>query len=355
MSSTLLIDLKKLDHNLNAVNNQLKKGVLRMAVIKDNAYGHGVLPIAHHLENKVEWFCVARLDEAVKLREDGIKNPILVFEVPPVGKEALYTKFNITASIPDLSVFERLEKGTDCHLKFDTGMGRLGIMPVNTDTALEKMKQHPHLNYKGIYTHFANADAVNHPHVYRQLELFKEIRSQFPEDLMTHTANSGAIFYYENTDLQFDAVRPGVCLFGYSPGQVDVLQLKAIAEWSTHLVQIKKIQKGDVAGYGSKWSAPQDGWLGLLPVGYAHGIFRNLSGKFKVGIGEKSYPQVGTISMDYSAVFLGEDYYDTGEKVTLLKSGELSVRKWAELLGTIPYEVITGINVEVKRVYLDSQ
>ncbi|MEX0721713.1 MAG: alanine racemase [Balneolaceae bacterium] len=353
MSSTLLIDLKKLDHNLNAVNAQLEKNVLRMAVIKDNAYGHGLLPIANRLKEKVEWFCVARVDEGVKLREAGIKIPILVFEIPPAGKEELYLSHNLTASIPDLAVFECLKEGTDCHLKFDTGMGRLGIMPADAEQALEKMKQNSHLNYTGIYTHFANADSVNHPHVFEQLKVFKAIRSTFPENLMTHTANSGAIFYYKEAGLQFDAVRPGVCLFGYAPGQVEVPQLQSIAEWKTHLVQVKKIHKGDVAGYGSRWEAPKSGMLGLIPVGYAHGVSRNLSGKFEVGIGNKFFPQVGTISMDYSAVFLDDTYFEAGEEVTLLRSGDLSVRSWAHTLGTIPYEVITGISIEVKREYLD--
>lgn len=323
-----------------------------MAVIKDNAYGHGLLPVAHHLTEKVEWFCVARVDEAVLLREGGIKNPILVFEIPPVGKEGLYIKYNLTASLADLSVFDRLENGTNCHLKFDTGMGRLGIMPANAEQAAEKMKQFPRLNYTGVFTHFANADVLDHPHVWQQLKIFKEIRAKFPEHLMTHTANSGAIFYYKDAGLQFDAVRPGVCLFGYAPGEVEVPQLEAIAEWKSHLVQVKRIKKGDVAGYGSRWEAPNDGWLGLIPVGYANGIRRNLSGKFQVGIGGKLFPQVGTISMDYCAVFLGDSFFENGEEVTLLKSGKLTVRKWAEALGTIPYEIVTGINSEVNREYL---
>ena len=352
MSSTLFIDLNTMQHNLNEINKKLKKDVQRMAVIKDNAYGHGIVRISKFLKDKVEWFCVARLDEAILIRENGITNPVLVFEIPPKGMEDAYINYKLTASIADLSVFERLKAGTDCHIKFDTGMGRLGLMPEDASFILEKMKTYKHLNYKGIYTHFANADVPGHPSVLKQLEKFKIIRSHFPEQLMTHTANSGAIFYFQDYDLQFDAVRPGVCLYGYSPGETEVPQLKAAAVLRSELAQVKKVKKGATVGYGSRWTAPKDGWLGIIPAGYAHGISRNLSGKFEVEIDGKLFQQVGTISMDYSAVFLDDHQAVPGTTVTLLNNSNLKVKRWAKLLDTIPYEIVTRISNEVKREYI---
>jgi len=351
LSSTLYVNLSKIGHNLEAVNAKIGPGVHRMAVVKDEAYGHGIIPVAEYLKDKVEWFCVARIDEAVKLRKAGIKLPILVFEIPPHGKEYLFKKHKITASISDLSVFDRLEAGTDCHLHFDTGMFRLGILPEDVEAVLEKIKEYPELNYSGIYTHFANSDEANHPRVEGQLESFKAIRSQFPDNLLTHTCNSGAIFYYDDRDVFFDAVRPGVCLYGYAPGSVEIPELKPVVEWKSDLVQIKKIKKGDLVGYGSRWEAPEDGWLGIISVGYSDGIFRGLSGKFKVQIGRKTYQQVGTISMDYVAVYLKKDIHEVGTEVTLLKNGELSAKEWAKELNTIPYEITTTISPKVKRVY----
>ncbi len=321
-----------------------------MAVIKDNAYGHGFLPVADFLKDKVEWFCVARISEGILLRQQGIENPILVFEKPPAGREADYAKYNLTATITELEVFDRLPAGTPCHIKFDTGMGRLGIAPEDASVALDKMKQNRHLNYTGIYTHFANSGDVNHPRVSHQLELFKIIRSQFPEELMAHTANSGALLYYPNLDLQFDGVRAGVCLYGFSPGDVPVAGLEPVAEWKAKLVQIKKIKKGEYAGYNGFWQAPKD----ALPpaVGYAQGLTRNLSGKIEVKAGETLFPLVGLISMDYSSVFFGEYYFEPETEVTLFDATGLHVNKWAQILGTIPYEVVTAIHPKVQRKYL---
>lgn len=352
MRSTLYIHLDKIGHNLKAVEARIDAGVQRMAVVKDEAYGHGLLPVADYLKDKVDWFCTAFIDEAVELREHGIKQPILVFEIPPAGKEHLYKKYDITASISDLSVFRRLEEGTDCHLHFDTGMMRLGMLPDEVSEALAKMEEFPKLNYTGFFTHFACSDVENHAGVNKQIEVFKAIRPQFPHYLLTHTANSGAIFYYHDKGIQFDAVRPGVCLYGYAPGEVEIPDLEPAVEWKSYLVQVKRIKKGEAVGYGSRWKAPKDGWLGIVPVGYSDGLFRSLSSKFKMEIAGKRYPQVGTISMDYSAVFLGEDALQQGEEVTLLRNGELSAKEWARQLGTIPYEITTAIKPSVPREYL---
>ncbi|MEX2605414.1 MAG: alanine racemase [Gracilimonas sp.] len=352
MSSTLYIHLSKIGENLKAVNSQIGAGVKRMAVIKDEAYGHGMLPVANYLKDKAEWFCVARIDEAVRLREAGIKLPILVFEVPVKGKEHLYSTYEITASISDLYVFERLEPGTNCHLHFDTGMFRLGILPDQVEEVHQKIKKYSALNYSGIYTHFANADDPNDARVLKQLEIFKSIRAQFPEALLTHTCNSGAIFHYHDKGVIMDAVRPGICLYGFAPGAEDIPTLSPILEWKSELVQVKKIRKGDEVGYGSRWKAPKDGWLGIVPVGYADGIFRNLSSNFNMEIAGEKYPQVGTISMDFSAVFLGDNFFPIGAPVTLLGEGELSAREWAKKIGTIPYEITTAISQKIKREYI---
>lgn len=351
MSSTLLVNLNKLEQNLEAVNSRIGSGIKRMAVIKDDAYGHGAVKIAEYLTDKVEWFCVARLTEAIELRDAGITNPILVFEVPPIGNESVYKDLNITASISTLSVFDRLEKGTQCHLHFDTGMFRLGMLPEEVSAAREKMEKFD-LNYTGIYMHYANADLIGDQSVMKQLDRFKAIRNEFPIELMTHTCNTGGIFYYHDKGALFDAVRPGVCLYGYSPGSNDIEDLTPILEWRTNLVQTKRIAPGDAVGYGSRWKAEEHGWLGIIPVGYGDGVSRNMSGTFEVEIAGKRYPQVGTISMDYMAVFLGNNPINEGTTVTLLKNGELSATEWAKKIGTIPYEITTSISPKVHREYI---
>ncbi|MDZ7806702.1 MAG: alanine racemase [Gracilimonas sp.] len=352
MNSTLYIHLSKILNNLNAVKNKVGTGVKCMAVVKDEAYGHGIVPVAKFLQDKVEWFCTAKLDEAIELRKNGIENDILVFEIPPEGSEQLYLKHNITASISDLSVFDRLKSGTKAHIHFDTGMFRLGMLPDQVSETLEGMESHD-LKYTGIYTHFANSDVKDHPRVKEQLEIFRSIRSQFPDELITHTANSGAIFYYGDEDLYFDAVRPGVCLYGYAPGSDEIAELEPVIEWKSKLVQVKKIRKGEMVGYGSRWTAPEDGWVGVVPVGYADGIFRGLSNNFQVELNSKLVQEVGTISMDYFMIYLNNAKTKIGDEVIILRNNELTAKTWAKKVGTIPYEITTAISPKVKRVYLD--
>lgn len=351
MNSTLYIHLSKLGQNLEVIRSRIGDGVKCMAVVKDQAYGHGLIPIAKYLQDKVDWFCVAEIKEAVRLRKESIENPILVFEIPNEGRQELYREYNITASISDLSVFERLEPGTDCHLHFDTGMMRLGMLPAEVPEVLQKMKEHPELNYIGIYTHFANADGDGLPTVENQLEVFKAIRAQFPSQLLAHTSNSGGVLYHAEKGL-FDAVRTGIALYGYYPGDQVIPELQPIIEWKSKLVQVKKIREGEAVGYGGSWKAPEDGWLGIVPLGYSDGIFRTLSGNFSVEIEAQTYPQVGTISMDYMAVFLGSDQLKTGTTVKILGEGELSAKQWAQRSGTIAYEVTTRLSRKIPREYL---
>lgn len=352
MSSTLYIHRSKIINNLKAVKDKVGSDVRCMAVVKDEAYGHGMLPVARLLKDRVDWFCTARLEEAIELREGGIDNEILVFEIPPVGHEKRYLEYDLTASISDLSVFERIHPGTKSHLHFDTGMFRLGMLPDQATAALKNMKSHD-LNYTGIYTHFANSDVKEHPRVREQLEVFKSIRSQFPENLMTHTANSGAIFYYGSEDLYFDAVRPGVCLYGYAPGPDEISELEPVIEWKSKLVQVKRINKGEKVGYGSRWEASEDGFIGVVPVGYADGLFRSMTNRFQVEINSTKLDEVGTISMDYFMVFSNTDNISFGDEVTILRNNDLSAKSWAKKMGTIPYEITTAISPKVKRVYLD--
>lgn len=352
MSSTLYIHLGKILNNLNAVKNKVGEEVTCMAVVKDEAYGHGILPVAEFLKDKVDWFCTAKLDEAVSLRENGIENEILVFEIPPVGREQEYKSYNITASISDLSVFERLIPDTKAHLHFDTGMFRLGMLPDQVSEARQNMANHS-LNYTGIYTHFANSDVKDHPRVKEQLSTFRSIRAEFPDALMTHTANSGAIFYYGEEDLYYDAVRPGVCLYGYAPGEDEIPELEPVLEWKSNLVQVKKILKGEMVGYGSRWTASEDGWIGVVPVGYADGIFRGLTNGFQVELNGTLADEVGTISMDYFMVFVKGQKPDIGDEVVILRNKDLSADLWAKKMGTIPYEITTVLSPKIKRVYLD--
>lgn len=324
-----------------------------MCVIKDNAYGHGLIETARQLKEDTDMFCVARLSEALRLRKKGIHTPILVFEIPPRGSEHSYVQHKLTATIGNLEVLDRLPPETWCHINLDTGMNRLGIKPYQLDMLNEALKRRQDLNIKGIYTHFANADYPNHPMTAKQLVLFSKLRKQFPEGWLAHTANSGALLYHRNKDIYFDGVRPGLALYGFCPGNSYVPGLDQVLSLKTRLVNVKKMKKGETTGYGSTFRAKEDGYIGIIPVGYGDGIPRILSNKIEVRIGRHYYAQAGTISMDYTAVWLGTYQGEEGEEVVLLDGdSRIGVQKWAKLAETIPYEICTGLSPELRRSYI---
>lgn len=323
-----------------------------MAVVKDNGYGHGMEGISTHIKNRVEWFCVARAEEGKKLREAGIENPILVFEAPRMKTVGLYPKFNLTATLADVSALTILKPGTEFHINFDTGMRRLGVLPEDVSLLKKELSKVSGIHCTGIYTHYFKADDPGNEEVRMQLEIFKSIRSEFPSELMTHTANTGGIFHYPHLDLQFDAVRPGVCLYGFGAGEVDVNDLEPVLDWKSFLMQVKRVKKGDSVSYGARWIAPEDGFVGVIPSGYSDGIPRRIGGKFQVMVNGKLYQQIGTISMDYMMVYLEKEKIAAGTEVYLLKGRELSAASWAAISETIPYEITTNIKESVEREFI---
>lgn len=351
MNSTVVVHLSKLDQNLDAVDGRLESGVKRMAVIKDNAYGHGLIPIANHIKDRVEWFCVARVNEGKQLRESGIKNPILVFEAPTEETATIFYDYKLTATLSEIDVLNVLKDGTEYQINIDTGMHRLGVLPEDAMDLSEAVLKYPQLKCTGIYTHYFKADDPGNIEVKKQLELFKSVRTHFPSEWMTHTANTGGIFHYGELDLQFDAVRPGVCLYGYGAGDVEVPDLEPILDWKSFLMQVKKVKKGESVSYGARWLAPTDGFIGIIPVGYSDGVPRILTNSIKLKVGEKLYDQVGTISMNYSIVFLGNDFYEKGTEVYFLLGKTLSAKEWAKKATTIPYEITTSIKERVVKEY----
>lgn len=352
MNTKAIIHLSKLDHNLDAIDRRLKPGVKRMAVVKDDAYGHGLIPLSKHMQERVEWFCVAHAIEGKNMREAGITKPILVFEAPLHETASLYVDYKLTATLSEIRALNVLLPGSEYQINIDTGMHRLGVLPEEAARLLEEIPKYPELKCTGIYTHFFKADDPGNPEVKQQLELFKVARAQFPSELMTHTANTGGIFHYGDLDLQFDAVRPGVCLYGFGAGEVEVPDLEPIMDICSFLMQVKPVRKGESVSYGGKWIAPKDGFIGIIPTGYSDGIPRILTNSIKLKIGEKLYDQIGVISMDYTIVFLGDEQLETGKEVYFLKDKELTASQWAKVAHTIPYEITTSIRERVKKIYL---
>lgn len=347
-NSTVTVDLSKLSANIDSLREHIDDNTRIMAVVKADAYGHGATEVAAHIEDRVGAFAVNDIQEGIELREHGITKPILVFAVPEEASASQYRIHNLTATVSAFKHFDWLPDGTSFHLNFDTGMGRLGFLPDEAEEISALISDYPTLFCTGIYSHFATADVPNSEQVLEQQSVFEEIRAYFSDELTTHIANTGATAFYDTQ--QFNMVRLGIGLYGYPPGEKEIPDLLPILGWQSRLVQVKKVAEKKSVSYGASWTAPREGNLGIIPVGYDDGLKRSLSGKVKVRIQDDVYDIVGTITMNYCMVYLDDDFYEPGTKVELLYDNN-NAADWASSIDTIPYEILTSINPKIRRRY----
>ncbi len=361
----LRVDLDALAHNVAEVRRHAGDAKI-MAILKADAYGHGLITAARKFSDLgVDFFGVAFLEEGVKLRQAGIEAPILVLGglVGYQVKHFLDYHLDMTAS----SLYkaqqiseeaQRMDRVARVHLKVDTGMNRIGVRVQNAvDYALGVAKM-PHLDLVGIFSHFVRAQGPDTELALQQQAMFDEVledlRRHGLEVPLVHMANSSALFNLEN--VAYSMVRPGLTLYGYPPaphleGRWDLHPALSV---QTEVVFFKGIRKGMGVGYMHSWSAPRDGWLATLPVGYGDGYPRLLSNRADVLIGGKRYPVVGNISMDQLMVWLGDDQHSVGAEAVLVgKQGDEHIGAW-ELAGhaqTIAYEILCGWTPRAPRIY----
>jgi len=344
------IHRQRLRSNLDILSSHIDPDISKMAVVKADAYGHGAANVAHILKDKVEWFGVANVREGIELRKTGIKNPILVLGVPDDYNKNYYPEYNLTAVVSAFEHFELLPEGTEYHINFDTGMGRLGFYNEQLEAVLEAVGHHPNVHLRGIMSHFATADEPESEKVENQWESFGRIQRQFPDAIDRHIANTGGALFYDN-DL-FNMVRFGIGIYGYPPGGVAIEGLKPAMIWKSYLAQVKPIKKDMTVSYLARWKAPHDGYLGVIPVGYGDGYPRNISGKATVTINGKEYPQVGVVTMDYIMVFLDQDQPPVDSEVVIMGNAGNTATDIANLMDTINYEIICRLTDRVERVYI---
>lgn len=344
------INIGQLYRNLNALKQKTSGNVQFVAVVKANAYGHGAITISKALEGHVDKLAVAHINEAIELRNASIKTPIIVLAPPEISFADLYKAYNLEAVISELNQFEYLPPDTSYHLQFDTGMKRLGIQPEEAKDAVNKVDTHSELNLTGVMSHFATADEPDSTKVEEQNERFKEILAHFKNsDISIHIANSGALAFYPETHQTM--VRLGISLYGYAPESTPIDDIVPILTWKSRVVQCRPIKKDESVSYGATWTAPSDGYILTIPVGYADGIPRILSNNMEVWVGDIQLPQVGNVTMDYIMVFSKEMEFQNGTPITLLSPTGPSASDWANKAGTISYEILTNIGSRVERRY----
>ncbi|MEM7209735.1 MAG: alanine racemase [Pseudomonadota bacterium] len=337
-----------------------------MAVIKANAYGHGLVEVARRLEkDEVPYFGVAFLEEGIKLRKAGITTPILVMGGILGDQIPLFLEHDLTltaSSVDKLAQIESFAKQRQqrakVHVKIDTGMERIGVHYYSAEPLILASGECRWCEIEGIFTHFASSDEDDMSYTRVQLERFLSVCELFDKHGLPtpvrHAANSGAIAQFPDANL--DLVRPGRMLFGVSPTgkAIDGLPLRTAMNWKSRVVYFKVVKPGHPVSYGSTWQTDKNTRVVTVPVGYGDGYFRNMSGRAEVVIGGKRYPVVGRICMDQIMIDIGDDSAFNGDSVLLLgKDGDASitVENLAEWANTIPLEVLTNINTRVPRVY----
>lgn len=348
--SWIEIDTGSLEHNARYLKTKLRPGVKAMAVIKADAYGHGAVEVAKRLDRLFDMFAVADVYEAVKLRNAGVKAPLLVFAVPEEQSASVYKTYDLTAVVSDVSHFDFLDRGTSYHVKIDTGMHRLGIDAGQLDRVQAMIEANEGVVCTGIMTHFATADVIGSDLFARQgLELAEIIRF-FDGRYMVHAANTAALMYHARTHA--DMVRAGIALYGYDPVKPFAMELKPVMRWKSRVVQCRKLSRGESVSYGAVWQAPETGYCATIPVGYSDGYPRILSGKMPVFLQGRWVPQVGRVTMEYIMVWLGREPVDKGTEVLVMGAERNHAWHWANAADTIPYEICCGISRNIPRIYV---
>ncbi len=360
-STKATIDLDALAWNVGMIR-QFARGSALLAMIKANAYGHGLVPIARTLELlKVEMLGLAFVDEAIAMREAGIQAQLLVLRpIDPEDCENI-VRYNIGAVVGCLEEAQRIsvaaeEKGktADIHLYVDTGMHRDGVMPDDVLSVLNEIKSLAGLRVTGICTHLATADQAGSPFIREQLDLFDGVVAESTENghsfRFVHAANTGAIVQGIGPR-DANLVRPGLSLYGYAAPEDPEMDLRPVMTVSTTVMASRRIGAGETVSYGRRYATVKETTIVTLPIGYGDGYLRAMSGKGKCIINGKKYPIVGSICMDSCMVDVGDDEVKIGDEVVLL-SKQIDAWELAEQASTIPYEITTSISQRVPRHYI---
>lgn len=359
------IDLAALRHNYQIVRQQLPEEYGVLAVVKADAYGHGSVEVAKVLQRLgADLLGVAIAEEGVELRDAGIEMPILMLGGPWPGQEDLIVERGLQVGVFELAQLQRLEEAASranqtcrCHLKIDTGMGRLGVLPQDLTPILSQFKNCPHLILDGVMTHFAVADLDNHPYTPQQLTLFlrcvQQVRDAGFSPSYIHAANSAATFSHAFAGCNL--VRPGIALYGGQPFVAQPLALRPVMSFRTNIAHLKMLPAGSGVSYGLHYVTQRPSVIAAIPVGYADGYNRLLSNKGTVLVRGQRVAVAGTVCMDWTLLDVTDvDGVCVGDEVTLLGcDGDecVSAEQWAEQVGTISYEVFCQISKRVPRYY----
>lgn len=338
----IILSRKNLLNNLGEIK-KLSNGRKVCAMIKANAYGHGLEEVVSILKGKVDFFGVANLNEALRTKKVFDEAKILI-----VGKTYEFKKCienNISFSIESLSQLQKLvefknrnytENCINIHIKINTGMNRLGISSVKEFKEIFRICEENGINVEGVLTHFSTADCDT-DFFQKQKRIFEKFIREIPKRQMPIVHVGGSAVLLQKCDLDFDMIRVGIALYGYLKGT----NVKKVLQIKSHLIKVFEVKKGERIGYANGFVAKQDMKIGVVPLGYGDGISRNLSNKAEVLVEGKKCKIVGYICMDMFFVDLSLTDAKEGDEVVVFDDA----KKWAQILSTTSYEILTHFSL----------
>ena len=344
---TTRIDLDAIAHNTRLLKD-LVGDVRLMAVVKADGYGHGAGRVAQVMaENGADSFGVATLQEAIDLRNEGVVKPILAWIWSPEEDVAEALSLNIQLGVPSLRHARALVDAAvpaRVSVKVDTGLHRSGVDESEWEEVFTLLRDAEHLTVMGVFSHLACADEPDNPTndeqgraLDRAIDLARSLGLEVPYN---HLCNSPGTL--TRPDLHHEQVRVGLAMYGLTPIPGVDPGLRPAMSWIGRVLVVKPIAAGESTSYNHTWTAEEDGWLAVVPAGYADGVPRSWQGRLQVGIGGKLYPQVGRVCMDQLVVSLGANEFGVrpGDEAVLFGEGGMSATELADATGTINYEVI---------------
>jgi alanine racemase len=360
------IDLNNLSHNLNEIRNHAPDSEI-FAVVKANAYGHGLLEISNHLRlQNVKILAVAFTEEAIHLRKAGDKGEILLIVSGNKSEAEDVAKYNLQTVISDIAMLEHYDNAAKkyntrikLHLFLNTGMNRDGISYQNAVEFMKEAKKFANISIVGLLTHFSASEFEDTSFSELQLNRFNSTLSELKKDGFlfeyVHTANSAGIINVK--DSKYNAVRPGISLHGYMPtlSLNNQINLKSTLTILSRVLLVQKVEKGDVVGYSKKYISEKSGKIAVIALGYGDGYTTMLSNKGKCLINGKKYNIIGSVCMDQLMVDIENDVVNVDDEAVLLgRQGneEITLYDLSEQSGLIPYEIFTLLTERLPREYV---
>lgn len=369
------VSLSALQHNFRCVSELTSPDVTICSVVKCDAYGHGVVRCSQALEQAgAEWLGVTSTEEAVAIRENGVRARVLIMTGFWRGEEEAVLRYSLTPAIATLEHVESLERAAEAlrlpdhsvavHLKVDTGMSRLGLAIADLQGFLERLKQSRYVVLEGVFSHLASAEVLDAPDAKQQIVRFNEvirtIEAAGIKLRYRHLANTAATL--ARPEIWNNMTRPGIALYGYElpfsgDGSIKPLGLKPVLSWKTRIIATREIAAGTSVGYNGRWTASRPTRLGVLPVGYGDGFTRHLSSAGRVIVREQYAPIVGKVSMDLTTIDLTDiPGAGIGDEVVLIGhqgSNFIPATEHAGFANTVVYEILCGLSPRVPRIYTE--